>query len=166
MPSFIITELYVFLYSLLGGMLIAFIYDIFRIKRRIVKTSVVFLHLEDILFWIIAVIVMFLFVHYTNEGEIRGYIFIGAFAGAAVYMLLLSKIIISCSVAILNFTIKAVKLILFILTYPVRLVFKILSFPAKFLLKGTKKLCGHTVRLAKTATRSGISRITKLKNLF
>jgi len=37
-----------------------------------------------------------------NNGEIRGYIFIGLFLGIALYMLFLSKTVVKVSVKIIN----------------------------------------------------------------
>ena len=165
-PAPVVTEVYIFLYSVLSGMLIAFIYDIFRIKRKVVKTGVFFLYLEDILFWIIAVIVMFVLIYYGNEGEIRGYIYMGAIAGIAIYMLLLSKIVILCSVAVLNFILKAIKFVLFIVAYPIRIVFILILFPIKFFSKYVKKLYKYTKKYAKTAAKAGISKITKGRKIF
>jgi len=66
-------------------MIIAFIYDAFRIKRRAVKTSALVTYIEDIIYWIIVSIIMFAVVYYSNEGEIRGYLFLGTILGAVLY---------------------------------------------------------------------------------
>lgn len=57
-----------------------------------------------------------------NNGEIRGYIFIGLFLGIALYMLFLSKTIVKISVKIITFIKKVVLAILRIFAYPVRIV--------------------------------------------
>ena len=58
-------------------MLIAFIFDLFRIKRKAVETGNLLTYIEDLLYWIIAALVMFAVVYLANEGELRGYIFLG-----------------------------------------------------------------------------------------
>jgi len=161
-PVSVSTEAYIFLYSVLSGMLIAFIYDIFRIKRKVVKTAVLFLYIEDILFWIIVVIVMFVLVYYSNEGEIRGYIYIGAIIGIIIYLLLLSKIVIRCSMAVLNIMWKAIKFILFLFAYPIRIIYKLVLIPLKLISGPTKKL----YRSAKGAAKVSISKMALWSKIF
>ena len=52
----------------MGGMLIAFIYDLFRVKRKTIRTKTLGVVIEDFLFWILAALVMFSVVYYSNEG--------------------------------------------------------------------------------------------------
>jgi len=79
--------------ALACGLVLAFLYDLFRIKRRFVRTSVVFIHIEDILFWVIAAIVVFLASYVISSGETRFYFFTGLCAGAFLYFALLSRIV-------------------------------------------------------------------------
>jgi len=120
-------------------MVIGFVYDVFRIKRKTIKTTVLFIYIEDILYWIIVMAIMFALIFYSNDGEIRGFIFIGALIGVILYMLLLSKIIVKFSLAILNILGKIIKVILFIVAYPFRLIYRVLSIPVKLLMKPAKK---------------------------
>ena len=135
MPVSVSNQAYVFLCSVIGGMLIAFIYDVFRIKRKAIKTRSIFIHIEDFLYWIIVAIVMFALVYYSNEGEIRGYIFLGNILGVILYSLLLSKIIINSSMFILNVIYKILKTICIVLLYPFKIVLKILKIPERFIFK-------------------------------
>jgi spore cortex biosynthesis protein YabQ len=73
----IVDQVYIFLYAILGGAIVAFLYDILRIKRRAIKTSIILVSLEDILYWLVAAVLLFLIVYKSNSGEMRGYIFIG-----------------------------------------------------------------------------------------
>jgi len=86
-------ELTVFGGAAACGLVLAFLYDLFRIKRRFVRTSVVFIHIEDILFWIIAAIIVFLASYVISSGETRFYFFTGLCAGAFAYFALLSRIV-------------------------------------------------------------------------
>jgi spore cortex biosynthesis protein YabQ len=155
LPASVSTQAYIFLYSVLIGMFIAFIYDIFRIKRKVVKTGVLFLYIEDLLFWIIVAIFVFIHVCYFNDGEFRFYILAGAIIGVIIYILLLSKIIVKSSVAVLNIIWKIIKYILFVLIYPIRLIYKIVMIPAKLVFRPAKKLC----RSARGITKVYISKM-------
>jgi len=75
------------------GASLAFLYDLFRIKRRFVKTPVIFIHVEDILFWLVAAIIVFLASYVISGGETRFYFFIGIFLGGLVYLLVLSRFV-------------------------------------------------------------------------
>lgn len=141
--------------SVVGGMLIAFVYDAFRIKRKAVKTSAVIIYVEDLIFWVIVAIIMFAVVYLSNEGEIRGYIFIGSILGVIIYVLIFSKIVMTVFLFILRVIYKIIKFIWTVITYPFRIILKILSFPAGFILKILKKFY-------RGARRVGRNRATKL----
>lgn len=129
----------VFLYAIAGGAAVAFLYDLLRIKRRAIKTSVIFVNIEDLVYWVVAAVLIFFTVYCSNNGEIRGYIFIGNIIGVALYLLLLSNIIIASSMAIINMIIKIFKLIWKIVSYPFKLVYKILAIPIGFIVRLVKK---------------------------
>ena len=166
MPVTINIQAYTFLYSILCGMLIGLIYDIFRIKRKTIRTRALFIYIEDLIYWIIVVIVVFALIFYSNDGEIRGYILIGVLIGVTLYMLLLSNIIVKLSVKLLDLIGKIIKLILFVITYPFRIVLKLLSIPAKLVSKPVKKL----LKSIKAYSRIRVTKITlwkkSLKNMI
>ncbi len=74
------------------GALLCFIYDWIRIFRRIcVHKKVIWISVEDILFWIVAGLVLFVLSFETRNGVVRGFLLIGAVFGAAVYQVILGK---------------------------------------------------------------------------
>lgn len=149
MPISVNDQAYIFLCSVVGGALIAFIYDAFRIKRKAIKTNTIIIHLEDFLYWILVAIIMFAVVYYSNEGEIRGYIFIGTAIGIVLYLLLLSRFVVAAALFILTVLYKALKLIYSIISYPVVAFFRIISVPVRFLLKKTKAMWKKMRQLGK-----------------
>ena len=70
-------QVIVFLWTTVCGMIIAFVYDIFRIFRKAVKTGSLVTFVQDLLFWLIACIIMFLSIFQSNDGELRGFLFLG-----------------------------------------------------------------------------------------
>lgn len=86
-----IYELTVFAGAGIAGLVIAFIYDMFRLKRRVARTRATFVHFEDILFWIIAAVVFFLSSYIVSSGETKLYFFAGTFLGGALYLAILSR---------------------------------------------------------------------------
>jgi spore cortex biosynthesis protein YabQ len=145
----------IFLYAIAGGAAVAFLYDLLRIKRRAVKTSVIFVNIEDLVYWVVAAVLIFFTVYGSNNGEIRGYIFIGNIIGVALYLLLFSKIIIASSMAIINMIVKIFKFIWKIISYPFKLIFKILAIPVVFFVKLVK-------RPVKSLGRATANRIKKI----
>jgi len=74
-----------------AGVIIAFLYDMFRLKRRIVRTKTAMVHFEDIVFWIIAAIIFFLSSYVISNGETRAYYYVGSFLGGVLYFSVFSK---------------------------------------------------------------------------
>lgn len=152
-------QAYVFLCTVLGGAVIAFIYDLFRIRRKAMKTSVVFIYIEDFVYWILVALVMFGTVFYSNDGELRGYIFLGSIIGVVLYILLLSKIVVNSAMQIIRIVCRILIAIWRVLTYPFRLIYRILRVPCRFVYKFIKKLFTR----ARHAARNKFDRHLNLK---
>jgi len=133
------SQAYVFLCTIIGGMAIALVYDIFRIFRKAVKTGSLVTYVQDLLYWLIVAVIMFLTIYYSNDGELRAYLFIGAFIGVILYALLLSRIVMRSSLFIIKMMKYVIKTLIFILSYPIRLILRIISVPAHKLARIAKK---------------------------
>lgn len=142
-------QAYIFLCSIVSGMFIAFIYDLFRIKRKAVKTADILIHIEDFIYWIIVAVVMFTVVYYSNEGEIRAYIFIGTAIGAILYALLLSMLVVASFMTVIRIVSIILKAIWTVVTFPIRLLLKLLYYPGRFLGRLGKKTYSKTKRIGK-----------------
>ncbi len=73
MHNSLIYELTVFGGAGAAGVLAAFLYDLFRLKRRLIKTGAIVIHIEDVLYWIIATVIIFLASYVVSSGETRFY---------------------------------------------------------------------------------------------
>jgi len=91
-----------FLASALAGFGLGFFYDFFRILRRVMRHKTAATTIQDALFWIAAVLVIFYFLLHLNQGQIRGYLFLGALLGIIVYLHTLSRLFVKFAVAVLN----------------------------------------------------------------
>ncbi len=118
----IASQLYIFAISIICGAIVALIYDILRAKRKNFRTGAIMVHIEDFIFWIIASLILFVVAFNINDGDLRGFIFIGFITGIVLYMALLSKFILKA----LSFLMKALK-------YPFSLSARIMSKPVKYL---------------------------------
>lgn len=123
------TQGQIFILFFLLGIVIGSIYDIFRVIRKNFKTSDFVTQIEDIIFLIIAGILMLCFILKFCIGEIRFYVFIAIFLGILLYFLTISK----PYVIILNIIAKFCKKVL---SFFVNLI----KIPYIFIKKYIKKL--------------------------
>jgi len=146
----VINQANIFLFAVAGGMLIAFIYDIFRIKRKTVKTRSFGVFIEDFVFWVLVALIMFAVVYFSNEGEVRGYIFLGAAIGIVLYSLLLSRLVMKLFLAVIGILKRIFKGVWFVISYPFRIVIRILKVPCGFMAKISRKAARRVNRVRKS----------------
>lgn len=146
-------QAYLFGIFILNGFLIGLLFDIFRILRKSFKTADFITYLEDICFWIMTGFIILYSVFKFNNGELRGFIFIGILCGVLTYMLIFSKIFIKVNLFIIN---SLKKIIYFTIIVPV-------LFISKFL----KKIIFKPISFLIINLRKSLSNfILKIKNLF
>lgn len=85
MSSPAISENIFLLYSLGMGVFITFVYDTFRIWRRVCAHNRFFVSLEDILFWIFCAVSVFYLMHTQSNGTLRWFAILGALTGMFLY---------------------------------------------------------------------------------
>lgn len=149
-------QAYVFLCTVAGGMAIALVYDIFRIIRKAVRTGSLLTYVEDLAYWVLAAAIMLVTIYYSNEGEIRGFLFIGTVLGVVLYSSLFSKFVMGSSLFIINIVIKIVKAVLFVIMYPFRFLLRILSAPVR-------RLAGLVLASLRKAGSGGKTRVKKAR---
>lgn len=88
-------QVYVFLWSIVTGGLLALIFDFFRAARKCGKDNLLIVCLQDVLYLIIAAFVIIMSSFVTNDGDLRGYMFFGYLLGVIFYLLLFSRIILN-----------------------------------------------------------------------
>ena len=86
-------QLYNFFIFIVLGLIIALIFDLFRILRKKFNTNNIITYIEDVLFWIISGFLIISAVFKFNNGELRLYLFLGILIGIVMYMLLFTKFI-------------------------------------------------------------------------
>lgn len=114
MSEDILFELYVFCEALIHGVVLAVAYDVVRITRRIIKRNTFMVALEDVVLSIAGAFITFNMVYQENNGNIRGYIFIGMLVGMGLYLISISKIFVNitskCVLILLQKVIKVFKI--------------------------------------------------------
>lgn len=89
------TQLYAFGIVLLAGVTLGLFFDLFRVIRGLLRPGCLSTPLLDLLFWALATPILVLYLILANWGALRGYVFIGLVLGFFFYRLLLSSMIIS-----------------------------------------------------------------------
>ena len=140
-----INQAYLFLIFTLNGMFIGFLFDFFRILRKIFKTKNLITYIEDILFWILTGISIIFCMYKFSDGSLRLFMFLGLIFGIIIYMLTFSKIIMKIFVKLINI-VKT-----FVIT-PLKFIYKILK---KYILKPIYKIYDK-IRTIITKTKTKI----------
>ena len=137
-------QIHSFFIFILIGMLISIIFDIFRILRKTFKTADIITYIEDIIFWIVTLLIIIFSIFLFNNGELRFYLFISMLIGILIYMLFISKYFITINVFIINFIKKIFYNILHILSKPIKLFYrvikKVIFRPISFVFINFKKI--------------------------
>ena len=147
-------------------MLIGLLYDLFRIRRKALRTSLVILYLEDLAYWMLVALIMFGIVYYSNDGEFRGFIFLGTLLGVILYILLLSRIVISSALMIIKIISRILYLVWSIFTYPFRIIYRILRIPFRYLSKIARKYFRSTRNVIRNKLSISLNLKRAIRNII
>lgn len=153
-------QAFVFMASIILGILIGILYDLFRFIRRIIKHSNFATYVEDLLFWILIIFISYVTLLHIANGEIRLYFFIGIFIGYATNYLIISDFIINIYMLIF----KGIHNILLIILKPIKLTAKTCYTPTKYIFKKSKKTGYKTKVLLKKTLFYAKIRLRRFKN--
>ena len=78
--------------SVLEGVGLVLVYDIFRIIRRVMKHGNIWISMEDIVYWLFCTVSVFLLLYRENDGLMRAFSFLGILLGSVTYYFLVIKI--------------------------------------------------------------------------
>lgn len=118
-----------FIWSLADGVLLAFVYDVLRFSRRVVKTNDTLINIEDILFFVLSAILVFATAYTVNNGMIRSYGLIGCAIGFFLYRIAVGNRIVELLSVVYKGICKGVEFILKILLMPLRFFIRVAGRP-------------------------------------
>lgn len=144
-------ELHFFAFCILWGGLVLLTYDILRVIRRLIKHGNLFLAVEDLIFWIIAGVFIFIMIYRQNNGIIRGFAVMGMTAGMLLYNMLVGD-------RLVNIVVKLIRILIKPFTALLRLIRKRLAMLEKRI-KNILKLLLKQLNLACKSIKMRISRI-------
>ena len=122
MITSLINQVRLIAFSLLAGMMTGVFFDIYRLIRGFRNPNKFLTIIQDLLFWTLTSIVVFVFLMYTNEGYINFYVYVCLVIGVYLYLKLLSKGFINVQYKLLKFNGKVFRVILNAILYPADLL--------------------------------------------
>lgn len=140
-------EFSLFLEAVFSGMVLVAVYDIIRIFRRIKKHGVIWVSIEDFIYWIFCGIVLFGIVLKENGGIFRCFFVIGVILGALLFYFGISRYLVEIVAKIINKILDIVKKGLKIIYSPIR---KMVIFLAKRVKGMYRKTHKHVLERKKT----------------
>ena len=127
----IFRELTTVMRAVVCGAMITFVYDFFRIFRRVLSHNHFWIGIEDLIFWIGTTVWIFSVLYRENDGSFRMYTILAMVLGMVVY----SKVVSGPFVKIFS---MAFRWGLKILGFPLKMLKIYIIFPGKKLKKNVK----------------------------
>lgn len=101
-------QMQLFAKSVFVGAGICLLYDLLRGFRRAVSHGRTWIAVEDVCFWVLSAVGIFLFVCHEDDGKVRGFVLLGNLLGMSCYHILMSRTILRASSAFFGFWRKIV----------------------------------------------------------
>lgn len=118
---------YMLAVSVMGGMLLGFIWDIYRLLRHYVKTGAIGTALGDLIYWIISIYISIQLIFDISYGNVRLFILMGFLLGALLYFYGLSCYFLKVLIYIIDLILNIVKKVIFLLIGPIKYIIKLLK---------------------------------------
>lgn len=125
---------YMLAVSLMAGMLLGFIWDIYRLIRHYGRLKAGATLIGDILYWIISIRLGTRLILDISYGNVRFFILLGFLAGALLYFYGISRYVLKILIFIVNSLLEVIKRLIHILVIPLKLLvkkLKIFLYPFK-----------------------------------
>lgn len=113
---------YMLAVSIMGGMLLGFIWDIYRLIRHYVKLNNMGTAIGDIVYWILSIYIGVLLIFDLSYGNIRFFILMGFLVGALLYFYGISRYILKVFIFVVDSILKIIKNIIDMLIKPVKFI--------------------------------------------
>ncbi|SUY48326.1 spore cortex biosynthesis protein YabQ [Clostridium putrefaciens] len=110
------------LFSILSGIITGILFDFYRVIRGHNKNKLLSTF-QDLLFWILSSIIVFVFLLYTNYALIVPYVYLYIVLGIYIYLKILSEYILKVQYSIYGFIGKLFRMSFNHLFYPLKLIF-------------------------------------------
>ncbi|MEK6263940.1 MAG: spore cortex biosynthesis protein YabQ [Clostridium sp.] len=119
----LIGQVKLIIFGLLAGVITGVCFDIYRLIRGFGNTNKIMTIIQDLLFWVLTSIVVFIFLMYTNEGYINFYVYLCLIIGVYLYLKCLSTVFIKVQFNLMKFYGKVFRVVWNAILYPANLLF-------------------------------------------
>lgn len=100
-----------FFLTVVTGALLGLVFDFYRILRGLLRPPWPVTAAADLVYWLLATVMVFVALLFGNWGELRLYVFVGLAAGVLGYYRLFSRQAIRLLVGLLRLTAKAARMV-------------------------------------------------------
>ena len=114
------TQLFYFLSTIIAGIAVGVLFDIYRVLLIYNNPNKILLAISDVLYWILCAFITFTIFLRANNGNLRYYTFIGIIFGLFLYFKLASKKFIIAIRNVIFIIIKGLRLAYIIMIYPIK----------------------------------------------
>lgn len=126
MPLSLDVQFDIVIYSILSGILAGILFDLYNIIRG-VKIPKIIIIIEDILFWILAAIIVFTFLLYMNYAFLGPYVYIFMILTLIIYLRVISPIVLKIEIYIISKIGWFIRILLKNLVYPIKIIYYSIS---------------------------------------
>ena len=143
-------QLFVFVCMFFCGWLTGIVFDVFRSLRRCVKSGSGVIVLQDLLFWLLELVIVYYTVFKVNNAKVRFYEAVALISGAIVYFIILSE-----------YAVKFISKVIMLLIEATNVVLK----PLKKLLCFMRKPLSKFICFIKTKQKMFLGFLKRMNNL-
>ncbi len=122
MPLSLDIQFDIVIYSILSGVLVGILFDLYNIIRG-VKIPKIIIIIEDILFWILTAVIVFTFLLYMNYAFLGPYVYIFMILTLIIYLKIISPTVLKLEIYIINKVGKFIRILLKNLVYPIKIMY-------------------------------------------
>lgn len=122
MPLPINVQFNIVLYSILSGILIGVLYDLYNIIRG-AKVPKIIIMVEDILFWIFTSLAVFTFLLYMNYAFLNPYVYVFMIVTLVIYLKFISPIVLKIELYLISIFGKTIRIVFKTVIYPFKVIF-------------------------------------------
>ncbi len=97
------SQIQIFLFALLFGVVLGLFYDVFRVLRLVFECSKKQIFIQDIIYLVTSGFLTFTFILAVNSGEIRFYMIAGEIIGWCTYYLTVGELVVRLTMTIISF---------------------------------------------------------------
>lgn len=108
-------------YAILAGILTGAMFDLYRIIRGNISVKIIII-IEDILFWILAAMIVFAFLLYKNYAFLGPYVYVFMLMSLAIYIKFISGTVIKIETTTIDIIMKISRILFKNLIYPFKVI--------------------------------------------